>query len=106
MFESFLEIREYRFFSDIFFCFCFVLFFWVCAGSLTNPRPVAVGVRIQEVVMGSENCNWLKWLQWGDEEVEMVDVESMGNARSRFWVDSIYSTKKRNPYPLNFGVDA
>jgi len=29
------------------------------------------------VVVGSEKCNWVKWLQWGDEEDEMVGVEGM-----------------------------
>jgi len=27
------------------------------------------------VVVGSEKSNWVKWLQWGDEEVEVVGVE-------------------------------
>ena len=29
------------------------------------------------VVVGSEKCNWVKWLHRGDEEVEMVGVEGM-----------------------------
>jgi hypothetical protein len=29
------------------------------------------------VVVGSEKCNWVEWLQRGDEEVEVVGVEGM-----------------------------
>ena len=29
------------------------------------------------IVVVSEKCNWVKWLQWGDEEVEVVGVEGM-----------------------------
>jgi len=36
------------------------------------------------VVVGSEKCNWVKWLQWGDEEVEVVGVQGMEEREARF----------------------
>ena len=36
------------------------------------------------VVVGSKKCNWVKWLQWGDEEVEVVGVQGMEEREARF----------------------
>jgi len=36
------------------------------------------------VVVGSKKCKWVKWLQRGDEEVEVVGVQGMEEREARF----------------------